>query len=341
MQIANIELQLLHPQALLLPPIILMVYWLSRKLNFSNDIAINPFTRTESLLHPLIPFFPASGKKSHGRLFSHIALWTIVTALSLALAQPVQVGERKKVNYEQRDIVFIIDTSLSMILKDYDYLGKRVSRIEILKHLLLKFVNQLKDDRISLVVFGESAHTLAPYTQDKEFLKKTLSRIDAGMVGRYNALGEGIALAASANSASTTRKQVLLLFTDAGSNTASIDPEAAAYFANDLGFNMYVIAIGSGNRAAAEENPYGSLLYQTVDFKYLDNLAKITGGKSYSALDSSAIDAAISDILNVQTNPSLLPPQYRLIQLYDIPLFIAVALLVIFTAFEFAWRWRQ
>jgi len=341
MQLAGVDFQFLHPEAFYILPVLLLIYWLGRATALSKDFNINPLLETESVIHPLLALFPLSGKNTFGRIVSQFSMWTILFFLSLSLAQPVKVGDRKKDNYEQRDIVFIIDTSLSMILKDYDYLGKRVSRIEILKHLLLKFVNELKNDRISLVVFGETAHTLAPYTQDKEFLKKTLTRIDAGMAGRYNALGEGIALAAKTNKTSKSRKQILLLFTDAGIDTAGIDPEAAAYYAKELGFNMYVIAIGSGSGAAAEDTPYGSLLYQTVDLNYLSTLAKITGGKSYSAQDSAAIDSAISDILDVQTNVAVLPPQYHFIQLYDIPLTIALSLIVLFTAMEFIWRWRQ
>lgn len=335
------DFQLLHPETLLLLPLLAAVYLLARALSHDRDLSLNPFLHNETVIHPLLALFPSQRRKKTSRLLSHGVFWTFLLALSLAMAQPIKVGDRKDDEFEQRDIVFIIDTSLSMILKDYDYLGKRVSRIEILKHLLLKFVDELKDDRISLVVFGESAHTLAPYTQDKNFLRKTLARVDAGMVGRYNALGEGIALAAKANREAKSRKQILLLFTDAGLNTASIDPESAAYYAKELGFTLYAISIGSGSREAAEKSPYGGLLYQTVDLAYLDNLAKITGGKSYSAQNSKAIDGAISDILNVQTNPAILPPQYHQLQLYEIPLGIAVLILVLYSGIELVWRWRQ
>jgi len=341
MKIADINLQLLHPDALLIVPLVILAYFLLRRINSKRDLSLNPFLNSEPVKHTLFTLLAAADRNTYKRSLSQAAFWTIIIAFSLALAQPVKIGDKKEDSFEQRDIVFIIDTSLSMILKDYDYLGKRVSRIEILKHLLLKFVNELKNDRISLVVFGASAHTLAPFTQDKVFLKTTLSRIDAGMVGRYNALGEGIALAANANKKSGNRKQILLLFTDAGSNTATIDPEAAAYYAKELGFTMYVIAIGSGNRAAAEKTPFGSLLYQTVDLQYLNNLALITGGKSYSAQNSNAIDDAVSDILNVQTNPAILPPQFHLVQLYDIPMYFALLLLILYSSIELAWRWRR
>jgi len=335
------DLQLLHPEMLLLLPLMAGVYLLARVLSHNRDLSINPFIRSETVIHPLYALFPANAREKTSQLMSHCVFWSFLFALCLALAQPIKIGDRKVDKYEQRDIVFIIDTSLSMILKDYDYLGKRVSRIEILKHLLLKFVDELKDDRISLVVFGESAHTLAPYTQDKTFLRRTLARIDAGMVGRYNALGEGIALAANANRASKNRKQILLLFTDAGLNTANVDPESAAYYAKELGFTMYTISIGSGSLDAEEKSPYGGLLYQTVDLPYLDNLARITGGKSYSAQNSKAIDAAVSDILNVQTNAAILPPQYHHLQLYEMPLTIAVLLLVAYSGIELARRWRK
>lgn len=334
----------LSAQLLLLAPVLLLIASVFR-FNGRREINFNPFLILEPLKHPLFSLMPAQGKSRGRSYFDQMTFWTTLLLMVVALGQPVKVGEKKQDQYEQRDIAFVIDTSLSMILKDYDYLGQRVSRIAILKQLLLKFIDELKDDRISVVVFGESAHTMSPYTQDKTFLKKVLTRIDAGMVGRYNALGEGIALAAQSSEKSSdihkNRKQVLLLFTDAGQNTSSIDPEAAAFYAKELGYAMYIIAIGAGNAEAGEDTPYGRLIYQPVDLNYLEQLAKITDGKSYSAENSEAINTAIADILRVQTNPAILPPQFNYIPLFHIPLAIAVLWLVIYTLLGLIWRWRQ
>ena len=66
--------------------------------------------------------------------------------------------------------------------------------MSFLKSFLDRFAQQLEGDRISVIVFGDSAYTLLPLNEDLQLTRRMLSRIKTTMAGRFNALGEAIAL---------------------------------------------------------------------------------------------------------------------------------------------------
>ena len=62
-------------------------------------------------------------------------------------AGPVRIGARLPDPPDDRDIVFIVDVSVSMVLRDYELDGQRIDRMNLLKALLDRFTQGLDNLR--------------------------------------------------------------------------------------------------------------------------------------------------------------------------------------------------
>jgi Ca-activated chloride channel family protein len=279
-------------------------------------------------VHPLAHLLPRDGGGDAGRRRG-VTTWGALGLLVVALAQPVRVGERLPEPPSQRDIVFIVDTSVGMLLRDYTLGGARITRMDLVKRLLDELVQGLEGDRIGVVVFGETAHTLVPLSTDRELVRQMLSRVEVGVAGRFNAVGSAVALAVKqAGRTVGGERRILVLLTDARQSSGPIAPLAAAQLAADDGLPLYTVAIGAASAAAAEEGGRG-LIYQPADPALLRAMAERTGARAYQAGGGDALAEAIRDITARPAATDDRPPRHRRSALYHWPLFAALALLAL------------
>ena len=157
---ANIEL--LYALALLPAFIIIfwiMVSWKKRALKRFGDI---------SVINQLIPYI------SKGRpVLKFIMLLFAFGFIILGLANP-QVGSKmEEIKREGVDLMICLDISNSMLAEDI-----KPNRLERAKQAISKLIDNLRNDRIGLIVFGGEAYIQLPITTDysaaKMFLSKTL-----------------------------------------------------------------------------------------------------------------------------------------------------------------------
>jgi Ca-activated chloride channel family protein len=326
------HLELLAPHWLWLLPALAGIALAWRALGRDRPAGPAATSLTETRLavhHPLLGLLrKTAGVPPQGRhrLATGLVNWLILACLVLALAQPVRVGTRLPEPPQERDIVFIIDTGLSMILRDYVIAGQRIDRLNLLKGLLDEFVARLQAERLSVIIFGEAAYTLVPFTRDHALVQRMLGRLRTTLAGRFAAMGEAIALAVRQARDAPGRRRVLVLFSSANQTTGGITPAAAARLAAEAGIPLYTVAIGAATRAAEEQRPSG-LIYQPVDRELLAALARQTGARSYLAGDPAALQRAIADIDQRETNTTVLPPRYILQPLYLWPLLAGLTLL--------------
>jgi Ca-activated chloride channel family protein len=320
---------LLHPVWFWLLPALMIAALMWRYFSFRDEdigLASGAASNRHRFTHPLLELIPRANTSRGRRFTSQVLLWLVLASLVLALSQPVRIGKQLPEPPRERDIVFIVDTSLSMVLRDYILNEQRIERISLLKNLLKQFVRNLKGERISVIVFGETANTLVPLTQDQQLLTQMINRISAGMVGRYNALGDAIALAVREAGDARQRSRILVLFTDAGQHTGDIEPQAAAQVAAEAGLPLYTIAIGAATLEGEEQRRYSGLLYQPVDMTLLNALAEITQGNSYQAGDSNSLQKTIADITRHKENIAEQQVRYVREPLYMWPLALGLLL---------------
>lgn len=342
---ANYELT--HSEWLWLIPIFIItaviIPRLRNKYLFKTSSAnlANTSENEQLLYHPLIKLL--SNNKNSVKLKSSLYFFHIIIfiLLVIALTQPVRIGHKLPDPPQERDIIFIVDTSVSMILRDYILNGERIDRMSLLKGVLDKFIRKLKGERMSIIVFGDSAYTLVPLTSDQYLLRRMLSRVQATMAGRFNAIGDAIALAVkqasqlnTSNGEINNRKRVLVLLTDADQPTGKIAPEVAAKLANNAKLPLYTIAIGATS-LGAEEQRRGGLLYSPVDLALLQQLSNVTGAKNFQAGNPNALENAIEAINLHETNKREVKPLYYREALYYWFLITAFSLFTIMQVIRF------
>lgn len=280
--------------------------------------------------HPLYKLFVSTEKKPAIESYSkYIFYWLLLSLLIIALASPVQMGSKLPDPPRQRDIIFIVDTSVSMVLKDYTLNNKRIDRMNVIRSTLNNFIKNLNGDRVSIVAFADTAHVLVPLTNDTHLLQSMLLRLRPGIAGRSSAPGNAIALAVKQIRKANTRHQIMVLLTDAALPVGSITPLQAANMAADAGLPLYTVAVGASTYDAEEQRTTG-LVYHPADRKLLKEMAIITGAKPYLAGDSISLQAAITSIEQQQNNQQQTEARFYKRTLHHWPLLLAIILLSLY-----------
>lgn len=266
------------------------------------------------VLHPLAHLLPSMPAPPWQRYLQRAIVAWLWLCLTLAVAQPVQRGVKLPDLPPERDIVLLVDVSISMTLTDYEVAGQRRSRMDVLKTLLHDFAGRLQGERLSVIVFAETPHLLVPLTRDPTLVQTQLARLSPTLAGRVSAVGDALTLALKEAGQRPPRKQVFVLFTDADESIGRVDPEAAAELLAEAGIPLYTLAIGS--TAATLEGDTGGLAYQPVNLALLQSLTQRTGGQTFQAGDTQAVGQALEVITRQQQNTAEQAPRYEQQPLY-------------------------
>ncbi|GAC1664087.1 MAG: VWA domain-containing protein [Steroidobacteraceae bacterium] len=213
----------------------------------------------------------------------------------VALARPQRGGSRTEVTANGIDIVLGLDVSGSMQALDFQVDNRRVSRIEVVKSVVSKFIEERPGDRIGLIAFAAAPYLVSPLTLDHDWLQQNLERVSTA-VGGDDGTAIGSAIAASVNRLRMTaaKSKVVILLTDGMNNTGKIAPLAAAEAAKALGVKIYTIGVGVRGMApipVRDEAGRMHLIMDKVDVdeKTLQAVADETGGTFYRATDTDSL----------------------------------------------------
>jgi Ca-activated chloride channel family protein len=219
--------------------------------------------------------------------------WFVLAAFIVALAQPRLAKSTTEVKASGIDIVVALDLSGSMTTPDYNVNGQGVSRFDMAKSVLKKFVAERPDDRIGLVVFAAQAFIASPMTLDHDYLLDDIDRLEIGTINSdATAIGDGIMTALNRVRDLKSKSKIIVLMTDGGNNSGRIDPKTAAEAAQALGVKIYTI--GLGNREIVERMglPPGYL----PDLDTLKQISQMTGAKSYQGDNTEKLRSIYDDI---------------------------------------------
>ncbi len=322
-----------HPAALWLLPLSLLVLtlclpWLRRSLyRWSSLLELQQHHYRHPQLQLLNTMPATTPASAYPGLLKHWFVYAVLfVLLHLTLAQPYRLGERLPAPPQYRDIVFLVDTSVSMILRDYLVAGQRIDRMRMVKSVLHHFINQLTGSRLSLVAFSEKTYTLVPLTTDHALLQYQLQRLEpASLTGRRTDPGK--ALLSTLNELSSRlhagEKPVLVMLTDANRPVRDIDPRIAAALVKQQGLRLYTIAIGAGSQAGKEKSN-SNLIYQPANIKLLASMALAGGGQAFRADSPASLQQALQTIQAGAQQPVQAEPVFIRLPLYYWPLGLAL-----------------
>jgi Ca-activated chloride channel family protein len=252
-----------------------------------------------------------AARRSRSRLGGWV--WLLLPLLAAALmivglARPQRSHSRTEVTANGIDIVLGLDVSGSMQALDFLVDGHRVNRIEVVKSVVSKFIEERPDDRIGLIAFAAAPYLVSPLTLDHDWLQQNLERVSTA-VGSDDGTAIGSAIAASVNRLRTTnaKSKVLILLTDGMNNTGKISPLAAAEAARALGVKIYTIGVGVRGSAPMPMKDQAGNVHLVmdkvdVDEKTLDSIARETGGTFYRATDTDSLHKIYEQINRLETS---------------------------------------
>jgi Ca-activated chloride channel homolog len=213
--------------------------------------------------------------------------WLAWALLCIAAARPQQLGELVQPPQAARDLMLAVDLSGSMEQRDIELEGRVVSRLVAAKAVIRDFLERRSGDRVGLLVFGERAYALTPFTRDLDTVREQLDGAAAGLAGRETAIGDAIGLAVKRLQSQPAEQRVLILLTDGVNTAGMLDPVKAAELARDAGVRVHTIAFGG---YGAGLSVFGIPIRmagsdQITDEVTLKRIAEVTGGRTFVARD--------------------------------------------------------
>jgi len=281
----------------------------------------------------------------------------LLVALCLVAAARPQSGKRK---VEQKkpvtDLFVALDVSSSMLADDL-----KPNRITAAKQILSDFLDRVEGARVGLAVFAGRSFTQCPLTTDTSIVKQLLKnvqvfsvRIDGTAIGdglascinrlkRGSGLKPGETKPGDAASEPKTEvkasfSQAVILLTDGENNQGTIDPLTAAKLAAREGITVYTIGVGrpegvpapyvlSNGRITYAYDEAGNIIMTRLDPTLLKEMARITGGRYFSASDNSSLSSVLQEIARMEKREAVTVSRWEYRELAPFVLMAVFALL--------------
>jgi len=250
----------------------------------------------------------------------------------VGLARPQRTHSRTEVTANGIDIVLGLDVSGSMQALDFRIDNQRVNRIEVVKSVVSKFIDERPDDRIGLIAFAGAPYLVSPITLDHDWLQQNLERVTVGGTDDGTAIGSAIAAGVNRLRLTPAKSKVVILLTDGVNNTGKISPLAAAEAARAMGVKIYTVGVGVRGDAPipvrdAAGNTRLIMAKVDVDEKTLQAVADETGGKFYRATDTDSLQKIYEQINRYEKSAQTVQKFERTEELYPWALIPSLAIL--------------
>ncbi len=206
--------------------------------------------------------------------------WALVT---LAAARPQLGSKLREEKAEGIEMVLAVDVSNSMLAEDFE-----PNRLERTKYAINKLFENLRQDRVGLIVFAGEAKVQLPITTDYRMAKAFARRIDPSLVSVQGtslklALEQALLSFSTADAENETpHGRAIILITDGENHDG--DLKAVRDRAAELGVRIYTIGIGTPEGAPIEidgefiRDEKGDIVVSKLDEELLQSLAEATGG---------------------------------------------------------------
>jgi Ca-activated chloride channel family protein len=219
------------------------------------------------------------------RHLKHLLLLTAVACVGLALARP-QWGELESNNqWAGEDVVFVLDSSNSMLAADV--LPNRLQRSKL---AILNFVRQHGRGRVGLVAFAGSAFLQCPLTLDYDAFERALQSVDENVIPVPGTDIGAALIEAHRGMDKESRRKLIVLVTD-GEDLEKDGLKTATSLATN---GVVVFTIGVGSPAGTEiqvpnqfgqseplRDSKGEVVRSRLDEEMLTSVAKATRGDYY------------------------------------------------------------
>lgn len=267
-----------------------------------------------------------------------------LVALILGLARP-RVGKGfTEIESSGIDIMLTVDVSRSMLARDFTSQGTPITRLDAVKQVIEKFIEQRPNDRIGLIAFAGYPYLVSPLTLNHDWLLKNLKEnVRIGRIEDGTAIGNAIAMSVNRlREQKDSKSRIMILLTDGESNMGDIPPNAAAEAAAVNAVRLYAIGAGSDQTvpvyATDDDGNYitdwmgrrrllGNV--EPLNDEALRKLAEIGKGQYYRATDIQQLEAIYAEINELEKTEIKLRKHQEYNEYFYIPCLLALALLLL------------
>lgn len=279
-----------------IPVLLIAFYW----LNHWRKKSRNNFAEKE-LLSQLMPNYSLAKYRMKFLFFELAVLFLII-----GIANP-QIGTKlEEVKREGIEMVVAIDVSNSMKAQDLS-----PNRLERAKRAMLQLLEDLKSDRLGIIVFAGEAFTQLPITTDYSAAKLFLNTIDTDIVPTQGtAIGAAIELAMESFDYESPAAKALIIVTD-GENHED-DAIKAAEEAKEKGIKVFTVGMGTPNGAPIpiikrgrqlgfRQDKDGNTVMSSLNEDMLGEIAYAGNGMYIRATNANAgLDKILSDLSGLE-----------------------------------------
>lgn len=223
--------------------------------------------------------------------FSVACLALALLGAALALAQPRWGSGTQEVERKGVDVVFLVDSSLSMAARDV-----APSRLFVAKALVRRMVRAMPGNRVGLVQTEGTGMVLAPLTLDGGVLDLLLDTIEPGSLPNPGTeLAPGLETALRLFGEGGEKHRVLVVLSDGEDHGGGIEERIALLKENGVVVHALGIGTTEGARIPIPGTPNfkkdadGSFILTRLHEDVLEGLARGTRG-SYLRVASAAAD---------------------------------------------------
>jgi len=312
---------------LLILPLVARYYW---KRSVERDDPAQEGQRT-TLLHPQLEQLRQSfeahrpGLPLASRLYPWLLGLTWI-ALVATLMRPQWLEPHTEVQTPGYDLMLAVDGSHSMEAMDFTVEGKQVTRMQVVKGVMDRFIQAREGDRIGLTIFGSQAFVLSPLTLDRDAVRQLLAAIVPNIAGQGTALGDAIALGAKKLRERPEGSRVMVLIADGDNSAGLFPPIEAATLAARAGVRIYVIGVGSDEESIPIFED-GQVIYRddlTMDENTLKRIASISRGAYFRATDTRALEEIYKKVDELEKTEAEMRTAWLPTPLYRWPLAVAL-----------------
>jgi Ca-activated chloride channel homolog len=266
----------------------------------------------------------------------------------LALSQP-QCGAKSELTKRRGiDVVVVLDASKSMLARDV-----QPNRLERARLELTTLLDELKGDRVALVVFAGDAFIQSPLTSDYAAVKLFLRAVEPDQMPQGGSnIGEALLLSRQLldNADRGAKERVVVLLSDGEDLSGEVEQAVAAL----KQAHVQVLAVGVGSEQGEpipvynrrgefvdyKKDSRGETVITRMDRAGLTAIAQATGGEFFYQPRGVAMSQVVERIDAMQKSELESRVTVRYDERFQSFLLPGLVLLVLGMLVPPAWRWR-
>lgn len=201
----------------------------------------------------------------------------------IALAQPVIGSKKVKGTKRMMDVVICLDVSNSMNVKD---MSAQTTRLTAAKNAIGALVNQLKGERISVIIFANDAYVQLPLTLDIGAAKLFVPDIETSMISDQGTnIGRALEVAQTQFKEEDANRGIVII-TDGEDHEKKWQEQVAKMKAKKAVFAY--LGLGTSEGGLIPENPdypedgfkreNGTPVISRIEKQGIERMARETGG---------------------------------------------------------------